>query len=221
MQGCRKILEVTATRKDGTRFPVELSISSFQLNGQWYSAGAIRDITERKKMEETLFKASITDPLTGLMNRRGFFNFAEKQIELVKRSRRNLSILFLDVNEFKKINDTLGHKAGDQALLDIADILKKTLRSSDIIARMGGDEFTVLIIEPQSHDIEKIINKKIHNGLKTFNAEMKRKYGLSVSMGFAHFDPLNPSSMDELLAKADVLMYEDKQQRKSGEDAVQ
>jgi diguanylate cyclase (GGDEF)-like protein/PAS domain S-box-containing protein len=215
-----KVLEVTATRKDGTRFPVELSISSFQLNGQWYSAGSIRDITERKKMEKILIKVSITDPLTGLMNRRGFFNFAEKQIELVKRNRRKLSILFLDVNGLKKINDTLGHKAGDQALLDIADVLKKTLRSSDIIARMGGDEFTVLIIEADAREIETIIKNKIHNGLKACNTEMKREYNLSVSMGFAHYDPLHPSSIDELLVKADASMYEDKQQIKSGEDVT-
>ncbi|MBI5097965.1 MAG: GGDEF domain-containing protein [Nitrospirae bacterium] len=211
---------MTATRKDGTRFPVELSISSFQLNGQWYSAGAIRDITERKKMEESLLTASITDPLTGLMNRRGFFNFTEKQIELAKRSKRNLSILFLDINELKKINDNLGHKAGDQALLDITDLLKNTFRSSDIIARIGGDEFTVLIIAPQYPDIEKIINKKIQNRLKIHNEEMKREYNLSVSMGFAHFDPKYPSSIDELLVKADALMYEDKKQKKSGKDTT-
>ncbi len=215
-----KILEVTATRKDGTRFPAELSISSFQLNGQWYSAGAIRDITKRRKMEESLLAASITDPLTGIMNRRGFFYFTEKQIELAKRSKRNLTILYLDINGMKAINDTLGHKAGDQALLDITDILKNTFRSSDIIARIGGDEFTVLIIEPQDPDIEKIINKKIHNRLKIHNEEMKRGFNLSVSMGFAHFDPKHTSLIEELLVKADASMYEDKKHKKSGKDTT-
>ncbi len=211
---------MTATRKDQSRFPVELSISSFQLNGQWYSAGSIRDITERKKMEELLLTTSITDPLTGLMNRRGFFNFAEKQIDIFKRSKRNLTVLFLDLNDLKEINDNFGHNAGDQALLDIAGILRKTFRSSDIIARIGGDEFTVLIIDPQSPDIEKIINSKIKNNLTIHNEKMKREYNLSLSMGFAHFDHFCPSSIDALLVKADALMYEDKQRQKSDKNTT-
>jgi diguanylate cyclase (GGDEF)-like protein/PAS domain S-box-containing protein len=211
-----KVLEVTATRKDRSRFPVELSISSFQLNGQWYSAGSIRDITERKKMEERLLTASITDPLTGLMNRRGFLDFAEKQIDIARRGKKRLSILFLDLNEMKNINDSLGHKAGDQVLTDFAGLLRKTFRSSDIIARIGGDEFTALIIDPQSADIEKIINNKIQNNLKIHNKEMKRDYTLSVSMGFAHFNPRRPSSIDQLIAQADALMHEDKQRQRSG-----
>jgi diguanylate cyclase (GGDEF)-like protein/PAS domain S-box-containing protein len=215
-----KILEVTAIKKDRARFPVELSISSFYLNGQWYSAGTIRDITERKKMEERLLTASITDPLTGLMNRRGFLDFAERQIDIARRGKKNLSILFLDLNEMKSINDNLGHKAGDQALIDIAGLLRKTFRSSDIIARIGGDEFTALIVDPQSADIEKIINSKIQNNLKVHNKEMKRNYTLSVSMGFAHFNPARPSSIDNLLAQADSLMYEDKQRQRSGENTT-
>jgi len=215
-----KVLEVTGTRKDRSRFPVELSISSFQLNGQWYSAGSIRDITERKKIEELLLTASITDPLTGLMNRRGFFNFAEKQIEIFKRSKRNLTVLFLDLNGLKEINDNFGHNAGDQALLDTADILRKTFRSSDIIARIGGDEFTVLIIDPQSPDIEKIISSKIKNNLTIHNEKMKREYNLSASMGFAHLDPFCSSSIDALLVKADALMYEDKQRQKSDKNTT-
>lgn len=215
-----KILEVTAIRKDGSRFPVELSISSFHLDGQWYSAGTIRDITKRKKMEERLLTASITDPLTGLMNRRGFLDFAEKQIDIAIRGKKNLSILYLDLNEMKSINDTLGHKAGDQALIDIADLLRKIFRSSDIIARIGGDEFTTLIVDPQSADIEKIINNKIQNSLKTHNKEMKRDYTLSVSMGFAHFNPKRPSSIDKLMAQADSLMYEDKQRKRSRENTA-
>jgi len=101
-----------------------------------------------------------------------------------------------------------------------ADILKKTLRSSDIIARIGGDEFTVLLIDPQSPDIEKIINCKIRNNLTIHNEKMKREYNLSASMGFAHLDPFCPSSIDALLVKADALMYEDKQRQKSDKNAT-
>jgi len=215
-----KILELTAIRKDRSRFPVELSISSFHLDGQWYSAGTVRDITERKKMEERLLTASITDPLTGLMNRRGFMDFAEKQIDIARRAKKNLSIIFLDLNEMKNINDTLGHRAGDQALMDIAELLRKIFRSSDIIARIGGDEFTALIVDPQRADIEKIINNKIQNSLKTHNKKMKRDYRLSVSMGFAHFNPKRPSSIGRLMAQADSLMYEDKQRQRSRKNST-
>jgi len=154
------------------------------------------------------------------MNRRGFLDFAEKQIDIAIRGKKNLSILYLDLNEMKSINDTLGHRAGDQALIDIADLLRKIFRSSDIIARIGGDEFTTLIVDPQSADIEKIINNKIQNSLRTHNKEMKRDYTLSVSMGFAHFNPKRPSSIDRLMALADSLMYEDKQRQRVRKNAT-
>jgi len=209
-----KTIELNATKKDGTNFPIELSISAFVLNGEWHSAGTIRDITGRKKMEEKLLKASVTDQLTGLLNRWGFFTLAEKQYEIAKRNRGVFSILFMDLNNLKTINDRFGHKAGDQALMDMAKILKETFRAADIIARMGGDEFTVFITDHNGAGLERAVMRHLHDNLKTFNEQEKREYKLSVSSGFAHFDPERPSSIDELMSRADELMYENKKHRK-------
>jgi diguanylate cyclase (GGDEF)-like protein/PAS domain S-box-containing protein len=201
--------EVTARRKDGKEFPVELSLSSWERKDDIFFTAIIRDITRRRKLEQKLLEASLTDELTGLLNRRGFITLSEKQMQVSKRYKRRFSILFLDLNEMKQINDNFGHKKGDQALTDLADLLKKSFRSSDIIARIGGDEFTVLINEPDT-DIDKTITNNFMNSLQTFNDQSDRPYQLSISMGISHFDPSNPQSIDDLLAEADKLMYEHK-----------
>jgi diguanylate cyclase (GGDEF)-like protein len=171
------------------------------------------EIVERKKLEEKLRTASITDELTGLLNRRGFLVIAQKQVDIAKRDKRRLSILYMDLNEMKKINDEFGHKEGDQALVDIATILKKTYRASDSIARMGGDEFIVLITEPHGSTIEKIVAHHIQDNLRIHNEQTEKGYRLTVSMGIVHYDPEQPCSLEELLVRADELMYEHKLRR--------
>jgi diguanylate cyclase (GGDEF)-like protein/PAS domain S-box-containing protein len=205
-----KNYKITALKKDGREFPVELSLANWDRKGDICYTGIIRDITEHKKLEEKLRTASIRDELTGLLNRRGFLSFSRKQLEIAKRNKRNFSILYMDLNEMKTINDTFGHKEGDQALIDTAMILRKTFRASDIISRIGGDEFTVLITEPTSSDIEKTINEHLQHNLVMHNKESKRSYDISLSMGITHFDPDHPSSIDELIDMADKLMYEHK-----------
>jgi diguanylate cyclase (GGDEF)-like protein len=204
-----KNYEVTAIRKDGTEFPVELSLSSWERKDDIFFTAIIRDATQRKKLEQQLRDASLTDELTGLLNRRGFMTLSEKQMQISKRYKRIFAILFLDLNEMKQINDAFGHKAGDQALIDLAGLLKKTFRSSDIIARIGGDEFTVLINEPGSN-FEKTITENITNSLQTINDSSDRPYTLSSSLGISFFNPLHPQSIDDLLAEADKRMYEHK-----------
>ena len=202
--------EVTARHKDGSEFPVEISLASWERKGNVLFTGVIRDITTRKKLEEQLQTASITDELTGLLNRRGFLSFAQKYVEIARRNKRNFSILYIDLNEMKKINDEFGHREGDQALLDIAEILRKTFRSSDIIARIGGDEFTVLMTDTHDSAVEETIAQYIRNNLRIHNERTEKGYELSVSMGMVHNDPEQRCSIDELLAQADELMYEHK-----------
>ena len=98
----------------------------------------------------------MTDELTGLYNRRGFFNVAEQQIRLAFRMKKELLLFFIDLDHFKKINDEYGHRAGDQALVDLTGILKATFRDSDILGRVGGDEFVVMAFEAQQEIIENI-----------------------------------------------------------------
>ena len=172
------------------------------------------EIIERKKLEEQLHTASITDELTGLLNRRGFSLFAKKQSDIADRDKSSFSILYADLNEMKKINDEFGHKEGDQALIDFATMLTKTFRASDIIARIGGDEFTVLITEPHRAATEKIVSRHLQDNLRLHNEEAEKGYELSASIGMVHYDPEQPCSLDELLARADELMYEQKQLKK-------
>jgi diguanylate cyclase (GGDEF)-like protein len=169
---------------------------------------------QREKIEEELLTLSITDQLTDLHNRRGFLSLAEQQLKLSDRSKRRVMLFFADLDGMKWINDTLGHEEGDKALIDVASVLKETFRSSDIIARMGGDEFAVLAIDPEENNPEILINR-LQNQIDLHNNQANREYKLSISVGCSSYDPENPSSIDELMASADKLMYEQKKNKKS------
>ena len=171
------------------------------------------DITDRKKFEEHLKTTAITDELTGLLNRRGFFALADQQRKLVKRTKRHMSLLYVDIDGFKSINDELGHTEGDSALVDTANILKSTFRESDIIARIGGDEFAVLLTEQSGSDVGNVIVGNLRDKIEEFNAHGGREYELSYSLGIASYDNEQHRSIDELLMRADDLMYKDKRKK--------
>jgi two-component system cell cycle response regulator len=172
------------------------------------------DVTERKRMEKKLADAAITDELTGLFNRRGFFTLGEQQCRLADRHSKCMSLLYIDLDGFKNINDELGHQTGDEALLDTANILRKTFRKSDIIARIGGDEFAVLLTEPSETPAEDVIIAHVMERFSLHNKQGGRKYELLLSIGMAHYDPERPCSIDQLLNKADALMYDDKRRHR-------
>ena len=171
------------------------------------------ELVARKKLEEQMRTASVTDEMTGLLNRRGFLIFAEKLCNIAKRSKKNFSLLYLDLDGLKRINDEFGHREGDQALIDTSTILKKTFRASDIIARIGGDEFAVLITEPRGPTIEKTVAEHIQDNLRIHNEQTEKGYVLSFSMGMVHYDAEQPCYVKELLDGADALMYAHKRQR--------
>jgi diguanylate cyclase (GGDEF)-like protein/PAS domain S-box-containing protein len=171
------------------------------------------DVTERKRMEDEIRSLSITDQLTGLFNRRGFLALAEQQLKIADRTKKSLLLLFIDLDGMKWINDTLGHKEGDDALIEVAAVLKETFRSSDIIARMGGDEFAVLAIDTTEGNTE-IHMARLQDQIDRRNGREKRRYRLSISVGCSYYDPENPCSIDELMAHADKRMYEQKSSKK-------
>jgi diguanylate cyclase (GGDEF)-like protein/PAS domain S-box-containing protein len=172
-----------------------------------------KDVTELKMMERKLHDISITDELTGLYNRRGFFTLAEQRVKLATRMKKDLLLFSADLDDLKKINDRLGHHIGDMALVEAADILRMSFRESDIIGRIGGDEFVVLILQDQDVTPEVLITRLNHN-LETYNANTNMRYRISISLGMASFDPKFPSSINELLVEADKLMYESKKNKK-------
>ena len=172
--------------------------------------GIDRDITDRKKMEDKLRETAITDDLTGLLNRRGFFTLGDQQCKLATRNRRTMALIYLDLDGLKKINDELGHDAGDKALKDIANIFKKTFRESDIMARIGGDEFAVLLTELHDPSTGNIIINHLQENIKKHNEHGTRNYELSMANGIAFYDPERSCSINELLNQADTLMYKNK-----------
>jgi diguanylate cyclase (GGDEF)-like protein/PAS domain S-box-containing protein len=168
-----------------------------------------RDITERKRAEETLRSLSLTDDLTGLYNRRGFMTLAEQQWKLAKRLNSRMLLLFADIDDLKTINDTRGHQEGDQALMETANLLKEAFRESDIIARVGGDEFVVLTMGAPEENVE-VITTRLQTKLAARNAQGDLPFQLEISTGAACYDPENPYSIEEMLAQTDGLMYAQK-----------
>jgi diguanylate cyclase (GGDEF)-like protein len=167
---------------------------------------------EHVKLQERQRVMAITDELTGMCNRRGFFNLAEQQLRLSKRLKRGIYMLYADVDNLKVINDTLGNQTGDMALVDAANILKATYRESDILARIGGDEFVVAPIGTSGDRIDSI-TARLEDNLTHHNATENRSYKLSLSFGVAYCDPEDTCSVDELVAQAEKMMYEHKRSK--------
>lgn len=148
-----------ARRQDGSQFPAEIGLSPIKLLDGWYTLSLVIDMTIQKQAEDRigllareleqanqkLAQLASTDPLTGLFNRRSFDEQLVLQIRLMKRMRRPLSLLLIDVDDFKQYNDKYGHLAGDQALKTMAGIFAQNMRTSDIIARFGGEEFVAIL----------------------------------------------------------------------------
>ena len=161
------------------------------------------------KMQQEIRNLTLRDELTGIYNRRGFFALVEYQFNLAKRSKTGMFMLFADLDNLKIINDTLGHQEGDRALTMAADILRKNFRQSDIIARIGGDEFVVFPVGTSADCVDKIL-ERLQKALEAYNAENNRGYSLSISAGISFYDPERPCTIDDLLAAADRSMYERK-----------
>jgi two-component system, cell cycle response regulator len=169
---------------------------------------------ERMSLLKKIKEISCTDELTGLLNRRGFVGSSEKPLLIAKRNSRQMALIFADIDEMKLINDEYGHKAGDQAIIEAAGILKKTFRDSDIIARIGGDEFIVLVIEPDSENFSTLIQKRINDNLLELNSSSGRQFCLSISIGIVGCDSSAEFDLTDYIEKADKDMYKNKQKRR-------
>ncbi|MEQ1668443.1 MAG: GGDEF domain-containing protein, partial [Sulfuriferula sp.] len=137
--------EVQALRRDGTAFSAEISISSVKLKNNWHAVAILRDISARKLAEAQLIKLVTTDALTGICNRRRFNEVIGAEISRANRYHKELGLLIFDIDHFKHINDQFGHQAGDQVLIQLSSLVAKSLRNTDVFARWGGEEFTVLV----------------------------------------------------------------------------
>jgi diguanylate cyclase (GGDEF)-like protein/PAS domain S-box-containing protein len=201
--------------KDGKEIPVLKSVERMQIGSKNLLVESFVDISQRKEMEEALKKSqlklkelAITDELTGLYNRRGFMTLSQKLLQIANRTKKELSLLYADLDNMKGINDELGHQNGDLALQDASEILKRFCRESDIISRIGGDEFAVLLT---GSDNETAIVKRLEKEIKTFNDNSERPYSISISIGIASCHPNNETcEITQFMSQADNRMYDAK-----------
>ena len=179
------------------------------------TSGVARDITERKRAEETIAFQAFHDLLTGLPNRTLFLDRLELSITQARRRNQRLGVMFLDIDRFKLINDTYGHPEGDRLLKEFSARVRHCLRSGDTLARQGGDEFTVLLPDIASADDVAVIAKKMLAELKRPFTVAERDFYATVSIGIAVY-PEDGESPDELIRNADIAMYQTKAQGKDG-----
>jgi diguanylate cyclase (GGDEF)-like protein len=167
------------------------------------------------RRQAELHAMAVADPLTGLYNRRGFLLLAGQQWQLALRAKVPFLLFYADVDEFKKINDSLGHKEGDVALQAVADVLRECFRKADVISRLGGDEFVVAAID-SAVSSRAVLEQRLSEMVKRSNEKPGRAFQLSLSVGVLSCDnALGVVSIEELLARADALMYQQKRNRKT------
>ncbi|MBU0909370.1 MAG: diguanylate cyclase [Proteobacteria bacterium] len=211
--------EKALKRKDGKVLPcIVAAFPYYDREGELIGiVESFRDISQRKEMENILKEMSVTDELTGLLNRRGFLAVADKHLLLVDRVEESLYLLYADLDNMKGINDSLGHDSGDQALVEAADVLKRTFRKSDVlgIGRLGGDEFAVLMFSSFEPCCDHPVLHRLEQQIAERNQQPDRRYGLSMSVGIVRYDPENPCSVEQFLALADKAMYQSKKEKKN------
>jgi diguanylate cyclase (GGDEF)-like protein/PAS domain S-box-containing protein len=212
--------ETIRQRRDGTTFPVSILATPIVVDGDQVAVyGIYRDITAQKDAEEALRRLSTTDDLTGLLNRRGFFALAEQQRRIAVRRQADLLLLYLDIDDFKDINDTWGHAVGDEVLASLGALLRDCYRESDllarlsagadVIARMGGDEFVLLAVDVEPNG-EEVLLSRLRERLAQFNADQSRTRPVTISVGAIRVKPDSDTTLDSILAAADRLMYDKK-----------
>jgi diguanylate cyclase (GGDEF)-like protein len=182
-----------------------------QIDGQALMR-TIRYAIERHRVQHQLQMLSLTDDLTGLHNRRGFFTRASRQIKLADRHNSTLLVIYADVDGLKRINDTLGHDTGSQVLLDAAQVLNATFRETDVISRFGGDEFVILAVDAGPGESAAVVSR-LQASILDHNRHGQRPYALSMSVGVVPFDPHGGLTLESAITCADQAMYLQKQNR--------
>ncbi len=182
------------------------------------SRALVRTGTHLFELQEELRHLATEDPLTGLANRRGFEPLAQHEILVAARTRRTIALLFVDIDGLKNVNDEHGHAAGDAMIVETADLLRETLRGSDVAARIGGDEFCALLVGEPDLDVERVM-ERIREAEEAHNARLGRTYPLSLSIGVSCPQAGRAITLEELIDAADELMYDDKRKRRDAAEA--
>lgn len=167
---------------------------------------------QRKQLEEKLEKLAHLDSLIGICNRRYCLELLDRHIKLAKRNKTPILLAYIDIDNFKIINDTYGHKEGDEILKEVVKLFKITLREIDIICRVGGDEF-LLIFPNSSFNDAPLIRERLNKNLEKLNQTLDKPYKIGFSVGVSSYNPDHPQSIDELIGIADERMYEEKKKK--------
>ena len=203
--------EAQFRRKDGSQVDVELTAFAIELDGQSHISLSARDISERKQAAEQIRQLAFYDSLTGLPNRRLLVDRSANALALAKRHQRMMAVMFLDLDKFKNINDTLGHDAGDELLKEVGNRLTLCVRASDTVARQGGDEFVIMLSEiSDARDAERVAEHVI----KALAAPVMlcgQPHRTTTSIGVCIFSGTGNEEIQDLMKKADSAMYEAKQ----------
>lgn len=203
-------LESRHRRKDGTVFPVELRIGPIEIDGSQHLLSLVRDVTERKELQDHVRHLAYHDPLTNLPNRAMFNRHLSHALIQARRYRKSVAVLFIDLDRFKNINDTLGHNAGDRLLQEMARRLTHSLRKGDLVARLGGDEFVVLLEEVSDPSQVSQVARQILNALVREFPLDGQLIHITASIGISTYPD---DGLDEfsLMKHADVAMYRAKE----------
>jgi two-component system cell cycle response regulator len=170
-------------------------------------------VSELEKANDHLRNISLSDGLTGLNNRRGFMILATNLLKFARRVAYSVSLLYIDLDSLKYINDTFGHAAGDAAIAQFSRILIDTFRDSDVIGRLGGDEFVVMMVDATESDLANI-QARLQSNVDAYNLQSAPGQALSFSLGVIHGEPQSTVTMEELLSQADAAMYQHKLRRR-------
>ncbi len=196
---------LTARHQSDREFPVDISLSAIQLRGQWNVTGIIRDASERVQTEERLKQLATTDTLTGICNRRRFDEALASELERASRFNNPMALILFDVDHFKRINDSVGHQAGDQVLIQLTRTVGDAIRATDLFARWGGEEFVVLV--PES-DLEggRILAEKLRERIqKQAFADIRQ-----VTCSFGVVEYRSGDTADTLMSRVDRGLYQAK-----------
>jgi diguanylate cyclase (GGDEF)-like protein/PAS domain S-box-containing protein len=210
MRGSPQNYECGILRKDGSRIDVHVTNLPIIVGGEIVGVyGISKDISDRKALEDQLRHQAFHDPLTGLPNRLLFMDRLQHAVNGLKRSSLSIAVLFVDFDHFKQVNDGLGHEIGDQALIEIAGTIQRCIRPGDTASRLGGDEYTVLLIDVAGADEAVAVAKRLMSCFDKPINVAGHKLTLTASVGIV----VSSSSEDDpgaLLRYADLAMYQAK-----------
>ncbi|MFZ5537342.1 MAG: diguanylate cyclase domain-containing protein [Pseudomonadota bacterium] len=202
---------IVAQRKDGSVFPAELAVNAYRVDERTFFVGTLHDISRHVAEEHHLRHAATHDPLTGLLNRHGLLEALRQALEESARNQSGVGVIYVDLDRFKPVNDTLGHAAGDECLRAVAQRLAHAVQAGDIIARLGGDEFVVAVRDLREALVLDRVAARIQQVLAApFDLLQGQQVRLGASLGLA-LSPRDGASVEDLLHAADQAMYASKQ----------